>query len=174
LSENCNAFLRPLKNKGFKEERVTTMRLDDLGNPRPWNPTRASPGIDLLEDALKQCDNCDLKIVLGHHPVEWFRDEHVPSIRAILGRHHALYLHGHLHKNRVSPEDGAGNGYLCVQSGAAFQTRGGEIWVNGLLWAELDLPQRLLRLQPREWNPDNRDWPLAKDFPERRKLSGGE
>jgi hypothetical protein len=31
LSEKCNVFLRPLKNKGFKEERVTTMRLDDLG-----------------------------------------------------------------------------------------------------------------------------------------------
>jgi hypothetical protein len=32
LSEKCNVFLRPLKNKGFKEERVTTMRLDDLGH----------------------------------------------------------------------------------------------------------------------------------------------
>ena len=31
LSEKDNAFLRPLKNKGLKEEKVTTMRLDDLG-----------------------------------------------------------------------------------------------------------------------------------------------
>jgi hypothetical protein len=31
LSEKGNAFLRPLKNKGFEDERVTTMRLDDLG-----------------------------------------------------------------------------------------------------------------------------------------------
>jgi hypothetical protein len=31
LFEKGNAFLRPLKNKGFKEEKVTTMRLDDLG-----------------------------------------------------------------------------------------------------------------------------------------------
>jgi hypothetical protein len=31
VSEQGNAFLRPLKNKGFKEERVTAMRLDDLG-----------------------------------------------------------------------------------------------------------------------------------------------
>src|SRR5215510_13641718 len=30
LSEKSNAFLRPLKNKGFKEERVTTMSLNDL------------------------------------------------------------------------------------------------------------------------------------------------
>jgi hypothetical protein len=30
LSEKCNAFLRPLKNKGFKEESMTRMRLDNL------------------------------------------------------------------------------------------------------------------------------------------------
>src|SRR5262250_418226 len=30
LSEKCNAFLRPLKNEGFKEERGTTRRLDEL------------------------------------------------------------------------------------------------------------------------------------------------
>jgi hypothetical protein len=30
LSDKCNAFLRPLKNKGFKEERVTRMKLDNL------------------------------------------------------------------------------------------------------------------------------------------------
>jgi hypothetical protein len=31
LPEKCAAFLRPLKNKGFEDERGTTMRLDDLG-----------------------------------------------------------------------------------------------------------------------------------------------
>src|SRR2546426_8536606 len=31
LSEKHNSFLRPLKKKGFKEERVTTMGLYDLG-----------------------------------------------------------------------------------------------------------------------------------------------
>src|SRR5262249_48451843 len=34
-------YLRPLKKKGFKAQRVTTMGLDDLGKSRPWNPTRA-------------------------------------------------------------------------------------------------------------------------------------
>src|ERR1700758_3423907 len=31
LSEKHNSFLRPLKKKGFKEERVTTMELYDIG-----------------------------------------------------------------------------------------------------------------------------------------------
>jgi hypothetical protein len=35
LSEKGNAFLRPWKNKGFKEERVTRMRLDSLSTSTP-------------------------------------------------------------------------------------------------------------------------------------------
>ena len=30
-SKKPNSFVRPLQKKGFKEERVTTMGLDDLG-----------------------------------------------------------------------------------------------------------------------------------------------
>src|SRR5262249_42457426 len=43
LSEKHNSFLRLLKNKGFKEERMTKAGLYAIANPRPWNPTRAFP-----------------------------------------------------------------------------------------------------------------------------------
>jgi hypothetical protein len=45
LFEKGNAFLRPLKQKGFKEAKVTTMRLDDLGQSTP------------LESDKSQCRN---------------------------------------------------------------------------------------------------------------------
>jgi predicted phosphodiesterase len=133
-----------------------------------------SPGIEMLDDALNNLTDCDIKIVLGHHPVDWFRDEHVSPIQAILGKHHAIYLHGHLHRARVTLEDGAGHGYLSVQSGAAFQTGDNEVWVNGILWGELDTHNAVLRLQPREWNPKNRDWRLGKDLPELRRIVGSD
>ena len=38
MSERHNPFLRPLKKKGFKEERITTMGVDDIG-------TSHDPGI---------------------------------------------------------------------------------------------------------------------------------
>jgi len=41
LSEKGNAFLSPLKKKGFKEERVTTMRLDDLGQSTPLESNKS-------------------------------------------------------------------------------------------------------------------------------------
>jgi hypothetical protein len=31
LPEKGNALIKPLKKKGFQEDKVTTMRLDDLG-----------------------------------------------------------------------------------------------------------------------------------------------
>jgi hypothetical protein len=41
LSEKGNAFVRPLINKGFKEERVTTMRLDNLGKSTPLESNKS-------------------------------------------------------------------------------------------------------------------------------------
>ena len=130
---------------------------------------KLSPGIKLLEDAFKQLQNCNLKIVLGHHPIGWFRDEQIQTIETILGNHNTLYLHGHLHKVRVNLE---GDSFLYVQSGAAFLTRDDDKWVNGLLWAELDLARFVLRLQPRQWNPANLDWPIGMDLPEKRRVQG--
>ena len=89
-----------------------------------------------------------------------------------MGQNNAVYLHGHLHSSRVSPEDGSGYGFLCIQSGAAFETRNDDKWVNGLVWAEADLECREVRIQPREWNPKNRDWRLGGDLPDNRRLSG--
>ena len=53
LSEKWNAFLRPLKKKGFKEEKVTTIGLYDIGKSHdpgiqqepPWNRWQKSYGL---------------------------------------------------------------------------------------------------------------------------------
>jgi hypothetical protein len=41
LSEKGNALLSPLKTKGVKEESVTTMRLDDLGQATPLESNKS-------------------------------------------------------------------------------------------------------------------------------------
>ncbi len=128
-----------------------------------------SPGIHILEDSLKKLGGCNIKIVIGHHPIDWFHDLHVNDIKVILGEHQALYLHGHLHRVRVTPE-ADGQRFLCVQSGAAFQSRPEDEteWVNGILWAELDVQLAALRLQPREWR--EREWRVSRDLPNNRQL----
>ena len=130
-----------------------------------------TPGSNILKVALEneKLQNCNIKIVLGHHPIEWFRPDQAKTIKSILRTHNALYLHGHLHESYVDP---IGDEYLCVQCGAAFQTRGDVKCnnVNGLMWAKLDLTQRFLYLQPRQWNPeDTSGWPPGIGLPENRR-----
>jgi Icc-related predicted phosphoesterase len=129
-----------------------------------------SPGKQSVEAALDAVGHCDARIVLGHHPLDWFLDREVSGFRALFGKHRVIYLHGHLHEVRGLPEDGSGKPYLAIQCGAGFQTRENEVWRNGLLWGELDFEIEELRLQPRHWDPNNHDWPTTTGaFPEVRK-----
>lgn len=133
---------------------------------------RLSPGLPIVENALRKVKQSDVRIVLGHHPINWLVPEHQTPLRALFGEYGVVYLHGHLHKPDTRKEDGAGREFLPVQAGAAFQTRNDDpVYKNGLLWGELDGVRRKLRLSPRVYNADNRDWPTeAGRFPELMKM----
>jgi predicted phosphodiesterase len=136
---------------------------------------RLTPGKPLVEEALSHIKDCNLCLILGHHPLDWWLDSELPALRALFGKHQAVYLHGHLHKSRVSLQDGSGKQFLSVQCGAAFQARETEPWRNGILWAEADLDQQVLRLQPLEWVADNQEWAITTGaFPEARRPEGSD
>jgi predicted MPP superfamily phosphohydrolase len=122
-----------------------------------------TPGKPLLEKALNTIKLAKLRIVLGHHPVDWFIPEQQRAIRSLLGQNHVLYLHGHLHDAWAEPSYGGGHTYLAIQSGAGFQAREKEPWRNGLVWGEADLNEAEVRLQPWRWTPDQQAWTLATD-----------
>ena len=122
-----------------------------------------SPGKPLLEKALDTIKSAKLRIVLGHHPVDWFIPSQQKTIKGLLGQHHVLYLHGHLHDAWAEPSYGGGNLYLAIQSGAGFQAREGEPWHNGLVFGEADLNAEVIRLQPWRWIPDQQAWTPATD-----------
>ncbi len=173
LDSNAGAFSerREVHGRSLGIVGVNTAWLCRNANDRH----QLTPGIAILEEALDKIRDCEVCIVLGHHPLDWLRDDHLDSLRAILGQHHTLYLHGHLHRDQGQREDGAGHGFLAVQAGACFQARDGEPWINGLLWAELDIEHRELRLQPRHWNMRNHDWPLTSGaLPEAQRQVGGD
>lgn len=119
-----------------------------------------TPGKLLLEKALDHIAPAKLRIVLGHHPIDWLRTDQQRPIKSLLGQHHVLYLHGHLHGAWAEPTYGGGQSYLAIQSGAAFQAREGEKWRNGLLWGEADLDVGEVRLQPRHWSAVHQAWML--------------
>lgn len=124
---------------------------------------KLTPGKGLLEYALNGLKEAEFRIVLGHHPIEWFIPAQQRPIKSLLGQHYVLYLHGHMHEAWAEPTYGGGSSYLAIQSGAAFHAREGEIWRNGLVWGEVDLDAKEVRLQPWQWSSGQQAWILATE-----------
>jgi predicted MPP superfamily phosphohydrolase len=132
-----------------------------------------TPGKSIVQEGLEKIKDCDYKIVLGHHPLEWFNEEKQP-IRSLLAKNNVVYLHGHLHKNDGEQIIKGNKGYVTVQAGAAFQAREDEQWINCLLWCELDLKHGQLYFMPRKWSRDQQEWSLdaPEGMPESYRLEG--
>jgi predicted MPP superfamily phosphohydrolase len=118
-----------------------------------------TPGKALIETGLKKLEGCNFKIVFGHHPLDWY-DEDVTVVRSIFGKNGVIYIHGHLHKNSGNQEFGAGRKFLTIQSGAAFQVRENEKWINRFLWCRLDLEKEHVEVNPLQWSKEYQEWAL--------------
>ena len=162
---------------------VRSNRIGVVGINTAWlsmdekDQLKLTPGIGIVEAALSasKAKNPEVVIVLGHHPLSWLAEAEQRRLKALLGHHHAIYLHGHMHRADGAKEEGAGEPFLVFQAGAAFQSRDDELWRNGLLWGELDLVDGQVRMSPRFWNADNYDWPVETGrFPERRRTAGSD
>lgn len=126
-----------------------------------------SPGKALLEEGLKELSETDLNFVIGHHPIDWFLDDEVPSIRTMLARTQSIYLHGHLHNTGGQTLPVGASEFLPIQAGASFQARENEIWVNRIVWAEADVKASVVRIRPKLWSRDNKEWvPDTTAFPQ--------
>lgn len=119
---------------------------------------RLTPGFHIIEEGLEKLGDADIKLVLGHHPIDWFADDEQGPIQSLLTKHQAIYLHGHLHKNRSRMSVVGGQAYLALQGGAAFQAREDEQWVNGICWGKFEKADRAVEVRPLIWSREKREW----------------
>ncbi len=178
-SEQQEHWLNSAKGTFYKKISVKDFTIGIIGLNTAWFSSsdadrhQLSAGKYLLEDALENIGDCDLKFVLGHHPLDWLLDEDLAPMRVVLGKHEAVYLHGHLHKGKGYYDEGAGYPFLTLQAGASFQSRSDEKWVNRLLWSQLDMESRGVWLEPLQWAVDNLEWKLdTTAFPEHYRQGG--
>lgn len=112
-----------------------------------------TPGYNLLREAIKQIKEKQLRIVLGHHPLNWLRDEDERAIKALLANTRAIYLHGHLHQAGELYEYGAGKNFLSLCTGAAFKVRPeDQIKKNGILFCEYFPENHCIQAEPLIWH----------------------
>ncbi|MCM0082967.1 metallophosphoesterase [Geomonas sp. Red32] len=169
-SEQSSLLVKPFRLKG--------RTIGIVGVNTAWlsrddkDKEQLSPGIDLLESTLLTIKDCDLRILLGHHPLDWLSSKHRNRVQNILGDHKIIYLHGHLHENRSQPMETGGGRFLQIQAGAAFnvleldETK----WENGLLWAEVDFSLTKIKLRPRYWKCKEGRWGIADDLHEDNRI----
>jgi len=132
-----------------------------------------SPGKGIIEKGLEDLHDEELVFVLAHHPIDWFVDEEVNSIRSLLGNRPAVYLCGHLHKTSATPQPVGTGGFLTLLAGAAFQAREDEKWINRIVWGELDADAGTVRVIPQLWSRDHQEWlPDTTAFPSDLRVSG--
>ena len=129
----------------------------------------------MVEKGLEEIQDADVKIVLGHHPIDSFEPGERRKIRARFGKHKVIYLHGDQHENDVINHYGSGIVFLDFQAAAAFQERESKEFKNGFLWAELDFEQEDVAVLPRLWSSDNQKWGIdGLSFPGEPEFRHGE
>jgi hypothetical protein len=107
-----------------------------------------TPGLAMVEQALDDLDDANLILLLGHHPIDWWRDADVQSLTSLFARLPLVYCHGHMHRSQARHEWAANTGFLSLQAGAAFQERDNEQWVNGFLECAYAPTERSIHLYP--------------------------
>lgn len=117
-----------------------------------FDNAQITPGANLVKEGLKQISDSDLRVVLGHHPIEWFRDDERISIERLFREQRIIYLHGHMHKSESNWKGWPGKGFLTVQAGAAFQAREDEQWKNRILYATAQVETKKLWVEPFTWS----------------------
>lgn len=95
---------------------------------------KLSPGYRIVDAMLKKISACQIKIVLGHHPLSWWDETEERNIRSLFAEHNVIYMHGHKHRAEGRFEEGGVDQFLVLQAGAAFQAREESLWANGFSW----------------------------------------
>ncbi len=152
---------------------VDTKKIGVLGLNSAWLSSgdssdrhKLSPGKGILEQGLNKLEDSDLIFVLSHHPIDWFLDSEVQSIKTMLMRKNVIYLYGHLHKIKGESNFLNSGSYLQIQAGAAFQAREDVCWHNRIIWGETNIEKQSIKVQPLLWSRDNQEWAIDSEaFP---------
>lgn len=148
------AYFYDVWKKGIYKVGITGINTAWLSNSDK-DKEKLSFGKWILQEALEKLEGCDYKLVLGHHPLNWMKEEQRNQASALFAKHKAIYLHGHMHKNSSEYTVANNLGFLSIQCGAAFQTREDEVYYNSLYWGSLDLTKDTVSIMPRRWSNRN-------------------
>lgn len=172
LSSNLGNWLETKEGVFTDIIEINNIKIGIVGTNTAWfsrddkDKEQLSFGIDLVETGLKKIEMCDIRIVLGHHPIDWFIPTKQERIKNLFKDYGVIYLHGHLHITKTTIGQYINSNFLNIQAGAAFQASENKSndKKNSLLWSEIDFEKRSISLQPRYWDYNQRRWEFNQDY----------
>jgi calcineurin-like phosphoesterase family protein len=168
LASEAGAFIEQVEIRGC--------RVGVVGINTAWvsqgedDRYRLTPGRAIIERALERIRDCELRIVLGHHPLDWFTPEEEKAAHALFKKYNIIYLHGHLDKNHPYRNKDTTHLFLPLQAGVCFNPAPKDKWVNRILWCEAEPQEQKISVTPLHWVEVRQSWSVDNTaFPRRQR-----
>ncbi|QJE01276.1 metallophosphoesterase [Massilia forsythiae] len=101
-----------------------------------------------IELSAKGLENCDVKIALVHHPLNWLSPKDFASTQRAIARNFDILLHGHVHEgdglSLVAPH----NNLIICGAGCLYQSRD---YFNGFSIIEINTKENTFHQETREY-----------------------
>lgn len=83
--------------------------------------------IELLKKAIIEVKDCDLKVIVLHHPLHYFKEFNYIEIQDLIHQEFNLMFSGHIHKEKIETEFNSRNGIYSNTTQATLCSSEGEI-----------------------------------------------
>jgi predicted phosphodiesterase len=117
--------------------------------------------IQLLKDAISKVRNCDLKIIMQHHPLSYFKEPIAFELQDLIFSNFNILLNGHLHKESVEIQFKCNNGIYINTTKATLCYDKGDIGYN-IIEVDLNDLSKLLVERTHYINSENKFVSLDK------------
>ncbi|GEM_PF-5892252 len=113
-----------------------------------------------IRAAIASVENCDLKILVLHHPLSWISVEEQPLLDQLISANFDLVLHGHEHLPRFMSIENNISDVKFIPAGTMFEKRIPENprFTNAINYGTYSVVKREGRIYHRRWFEERDQW----------------
>lgn len=114
-----------------------------------------------VEYAIKEIEDCDFKIALMHHTLEWLTPEEAIKIRRLFSENFDALLCGHNHNNNAGQTISTLGNLLVSNTGCIYESRE---HFNGYSIIEVIEDESIFRVEAREYYSQRNEFDVSPRF----------
>lgn len=117
-------------------------------------------GIPQAEAALRAVSDCDVRLAVMHHPLDWLASFEADQLQSEFETLGAVVLSGHEHSAKPSALKSPRGESLYLRAGCLYS---GSDYPNSYFLIDVDPDDRVVRVHIRRWAPDLREFSSATE-----------